>query len=62
MPEFYLKNNDSDFVSKQKILCEEIMLTFFSKENDERIDEMKKKIMKEVQDINSKNFDEIFKM
>ena len=38
------------------------MLTFFSKENDERIDEMKKKIMKEVQDINSKNFDEIFKM
>ena len=62
MPEFYLKNNNSDFVSKQKILCEEIMLTFFSKENDERIDEMKKKIMKEVQDINSKNFDEIFKM
>ena len=61
-PEFYNKNNDGDYVSEQKILCDEIMMNIFSKENNEKIDEMKKKIMKEVQDINSKNFDEVFKM
>ena len=61
-PEFYNKNNDCDYVSEQKILCDEIMMNIFSKENNEKIDEMKKKIMKEVQDINSKNFDEVFKM
>ena len=61
MPEFS-SNMDDEHISNQRLLCEDIMENIFSKDNNEKIEELKEKIMKEVGDINSKNFDEVFKM
>ena len=61
MPEFYPERKD-DFISKQLLLCQDIMDNFFSKDNSEKIDELKKNLIKQVEDINSKKFDELFKM
>ena len=61
MPEFYPERKD-DFISKQLLLCQDIMDNFFSKDNYEKIDELKKNLIKQVEDINSKKFDELFKM
>ena len=61
MPEFTPDRND-DFISRQIMLMEEIMDSVFSKDNNQRIEELVNILFKETEDLNNKKFDEVFKV
>ena len=58
---FYPEGN-SDYISKQKILCEKIMTAWYNKENDQKINELNSIIIKTAKEINAQNFEEVFKL
>ena len=59
--DFYPKGNN-DFISKQKIICEKLMSDLFSKDNSEKLKELKGKILQTTEDINNKKFEEVFRI
>lgn len=54
--------NSNNFVPASKQLCEDILHDLFRKDNDERIKEFKKIILKLSEDIDNEKYEEVFKM
>ena len=61
MPEFP-PDRSNDSIAKQISLMEEIMESIFSKENNQRTEDLKNILFKETEDLNNKKFDEVFKI
>ena len=54
--------NSNNFVPASKQLCEDLLHDLFRKDNDERIKEFKKIILKLSEDIDNEKYEEVFKM
>ena len=54
--------NSNNFVHASKQLCEDLLHDLFRKDNDERIKEFKKIILKLSEDIDNEKYEEVFKM
>ena len=59
--DFYPKRNH-EYISKQKLLCEEIMTSWYNKDNNQKIKDLKNKILVTSGEINKHNSKDLFQI